>query len=244
MRIYAIGDIHGHLDLLLQAHERIVQDGGKDARIVHLGDLIDRGPDSRGVVEYLMQGQAMGRYWIALKGNHDTIPPAFLRDPHWIDPRAAMPANWIARDVGAETTLASYGVMDAQHRPLAEVHAEALAAIPAEHVRWLEALPLWHRQQGALFVHAGIRPGMTLEAQDPGDLMWIRREFLDDRRDHGVLVVHGHTPVARATHCGNRINIDSGAGRNGPLSAIRLDKDGAWLLTGNGPQPLRPAEPA
>lgn len=244
MRIYAIGDIHGHLDLLLQAHELIAQDGGADARIVHLGDLIDRGPDSRGVVEHLMRGQAMGRDWIVLRGNHDIIPARFLRDPHWIDPRGATQADWIARDVGAETTLASYGVRGAQHRPLAEVHAEALAAIPPEHLDWLEALPLWHRQQGALFVHAGIRPGVALKAQDPADLMWIRHEFLDDRRDHGVVVVHGHTPVARATHYGNRINIDSGAGRNGPLSAIRLDGGSAWLLTENDPQPLLPVEPS
>ena len=95
MPIYAIGDIHGHLDLLLQAHERIARDGGRDARIVHLGDLIDRGPDSRGVVEHLMQGQAAGRDWIVLRGNHDPALPEFLRDPHWVDPRAAMPANWM-----------------------------------------------------------------------------------------------------------------------------------------------------
>ncbi|WP_449040522.1 metallophosphoesterase [Paracoccus sp. (in: a-proteobacteria)] len=243
MPIYAIGDIHGHLDLLLQAHERIARDGGRDARIVHLGDLIDRGPDSRGVVAHLMQGQAAGRDWIVLRGNHDSALPEFLRDPHWVDPRAAMPANWIARDVGADTTLASYGVADAARRPLAEVHAEALAAVPAADARWLGALPLWHRQAGALFVHAGIRPGVALAAQDPGELMWIRRPFLDDPRDHGVLVVHGHTPIRRATHYGNRINIDSGAGRGGPLSAIRLDGGGAWLLTGDGPQPLHPAGP-
>ena len=241
MPIHAIGDIHGHLNLLLQAHERIARDAGKNARIVHLGDLIDRGPDSRGVVEYLMQGQAAGRDWIVLRGNHDRALPEFLRDPHWVDPRAATPANWIDRDIGAETTLASYGVMEAQHHPLAQVHAEALAAIPVAHARWLGALPLWHRQGGALFVHAGIRPGLALNAQDPDDLMWIRRPFHDDRRDHGLLVVHGHTPVRRATHYGNRVNIDSGAGRGGPLSAVRLDKRGVWLLTDDGAQPLQPA---
>lgn len=243
MPIYAIGDIHGHLELLLHAHEQIAQDGGKDARIVHLGDLIDRGPDSRGVVEYLMQGQASGRDWIVLRGNHDHALPEFLRDPHWVDPRAATPANWIARNVGADTTLASYGVADATSRPLAEVHAESLAAIPAAHARWLGALPLWHRQGRALFVHAGIRPGICLAAQDTNDLLWIRREFLDDRRDHGLLVVHGHTPVTRATHYGNRLNIDSGAGRGGPLSAIRLDATGIRLLTETGPQLLSPCKP-
>ena len=88
MRIYAIGDIHGQLERLREAHDRILRDGGEEAKIVHVGDLIDRGPDSRGVVELLMEGQARGRDWIVLKGNHDRALPNFLRDPRWIDPRA------------------------------------------------------------------------------------------------------------------------------------------------------------
>lgn len=238
MRIHAIGDIHGQLERLREAHERIERDAGGDALVVHLGDLIDKGPDSRGVVEFLMDGQARGRNWIVLKGNHDRALPNFLRDPRWIDPRAAEQKDWIARDVGAEAALASYGVADAASRPLDEVHAEALAAVPPGHARWLQGLPAWYLGRHALFVHAGIRPGIDLRAQVEDDLLWIRKPFHDDRRDHGVLVVHGHTPVRRPTHYGNRVNIDTGAGDGGPLTAIRLDDRGLWVLEDGGSRPL------
>jgi len=240
MRIYAIGDIHGQLERLREAHERITRDGGEHAQVVHLGDLIDKGPDSRGVVELLMDGQAKGRNWIVLKGNHDRALPNFLRDPRWTDPRAPDRKDWIARDVGAEAALASYGVADAEKRPLNEVHAEAVAAIPPEHARWLLGLPAWHLSKLALFVHAGIRPGIDLRAQAEDDLLWIRKPFHDDRRDHGVLVIHGHTPVGCPTHYGNRVNIDTGAGDGGPLTAIRIDEAGLWVLEDDGTVPLRP----
>ena len=238
--IYAIGDIHGHADKLRAAHDRILRDGGAGAPVVHVGDLIDRGPDSRGVIEFLMEGQASGLLWVALKGNHDRQLPQFLRDPHWVDPCAADPRDWVSRESGAETTLASYGVADARTRPLPEVHAEALARIPADHARWLDGLPAWHLTARALFVHAGIRPGIDLLAQSQNDMLWIRRPFHDDRRDHGVLVVHGHTPVRQPTHYGNRVNIDSGASQGGPLSVVRLDDQGVWLIGEEGAVPLRP----
>ena len=241
MRVYAIGDVHGHLDLLCAAHDRIRKDGGEAAQVVHLGDLIDRGPDSRGVVDYLMGGQAEGRDWVVVKGNHDRQLPHFLRDPRWIDPLASERKDWISRrDSGADATLASYGVPDAATRPLDAVHAEALAAVPPDHARWLDGLPGWHLTPLALFVHAGIRPGVDLRAQTEDDLTWIRRVFHDDPRDHGALVVHGHTPVREATHYGNRINIDTGAAHGGPLTAIRLDDDGAFVLEEDGPRPLFP----
>mgnify|MGYP002652710436 CR=1 FL=1 len=171
MRIYAIGDIHGQRAMLEAAHERIARDGGDHALVVHVGDLIDRGPDSRGVIALLMDGQARGRNWLVVKGNHDRQLPNFLRDPRWIDPRAAEQKDWIARNSGADTTLASYGVNDAMLRDLDAVHAEALAAIPADHARWLDGLPIWHLTPWALFVHAGIRPGVALADQTPADLL-------------------------------------------------------------------------
>lgn len=244
MRVYAIGDVHGQLGLLRAAHDRIAADGGAGAQVVHVGDLIDRGPDSRGVVQFLMDGQAKGRDWVAVKGNHDRQLPHFLRDPHWIDPAASHQADWIARDGGAETTLDSYGVPDAKTRPLAQVHAEALARVPPDHARWLEGLPGWHLTSRALFVHAGIRPGVDLRAQTEDDLTWIRRDFHDDPRDHGALVVHGHTPVRAATHYGNRVNIDSGAAYGGPLTVVRLDEDGVFVIDADGPRLLRPKAPA
>ena len=115
--------------------------------------------------------------------------------------------------------------------PLEPVSAQA---------RWLLGLPAWHLTPLALFVHAGIRPGVDLCAQVEDDLLWLRKPFHDDRRDHGVLVVHGHTPVRRPTHYGNRVNIDTGAGDGGPLTAIRIDAAGVWTLSDGDPRPLRP----
>lgn len=239
MAIYAIGDIHGQLDLLRAAHDRIRADGGSDARIVHVGDLIDRGPDSRGVIDYLMNGQAQGRNWIVLRGNHDRFLPKFLADADWTDPGMSAQVVWTEHPgLGARATLASYGV-DADQPRLA-LQAAARTAVPVEHADYLAALPLWHLQDGHLFVHAGVRPGIDLLAQDEQDLVWIRKGFLDSAADHGALVVHGHTAIDRATHYGNRLNIDSGAAYGGPLSATRLDRDGAWLLGDSGVEPLLP----
>ncbi|WP_134726424.1 metallophosphoesterase family protein [Paracoccus luteus] len=242
MRIYAVGDIHGHLDLLRQVHRRIADDGGEDATIVHVGDLVDRGPDSRGVVDYLIEGQTRGRNWLVIKGNHDRMLPQFLRDPGYVDPGIKSGRPWIAHDnMGAAGTLASYGIADAYEREVASVHAEALARVPDHHVRWLDSLPAWHLTPLALFVHAGLRPGVDLRDQVQDDLLWIRKPFAQDARDHGVLVVHGHTPVRHPTHFGNRLNLDTGAAYGGPVSAVRLDADGGiWWLSDAGPRPVAP----
>lgn len=237
MPIYAIGDIHGQLDLLRNAHRLIEADGGADARIIHVGDLIDRGPDSRGVVDYLMNGQARGRDWIVLRGNHDRFLPIFLKDADWCDPGMARQVVWTEHPgLGAAATLASYGVEIDQ--PRHDLQAAARAAVPREHADFLAGLPLWHLQDGLLFVHAGIRPGIDLQAQAEQDLVWIRKGFLDSDADHGPLVVHGHTAIDRATHYGNRVNLDSGAAYGGPLSAVRFDADGAWLLGDDGASAL------
>ncbi|WBU53401.1 metallophosphoesterase [Paracoccus sp. SCSIO 75233] len=228
-RLYAIGDVHGQLEQLQQAHLRIERDGGTDARIIHLGDLIDRGPDSRGVIEYLIDGIAAGRDWHSVKGNHDIELPRLLRDEGMSDP--PNPPLWTEElNHGAETTLASYGIPDARSLPFDEVQDRARRLVPQQHADFLDRLPLYMQEPGFLFVHAGIRPGIPLAAQSPIDLMWIRNPFHDSTADHGALVIHGHTPLRKATHYGNRVNIDSGAGYGRPLSAIRLDRDGVWLL--------------
>ncbi|MFV0411256.1 MAG: metallophosphoesterase family protein [Paracoccus sp. (in: a-proteobacteria)] len=240
--IYAIGDIHGQLDFLHHAHRLIEADGGRDARIVHLGDLIDRGPDSRGVIDYLMEGQAQGRDWQVIKGNHDHKLPRFLEDPRWIDPGPSRPKLW-TEDVnnGAGATFASYGIEGADTMGLDELHRRALAAVPRAHADWIEALPLYLQHPGGfLFVHAGIRPGIPLAQQTPTDLMWIRRPFHDSHADHGALVVHGHTPISAVRHYGNRLNLDTGAGYGKALSAVRLAPDGVWLLSDQGPRPVLP----
>ncbi|MDQ7262151.1 metallophosphoesterase [Paracoccus sp. PS-1] len=244
MRTYAIGDIHGHLDLLTAAHELIARDDaarGGGGTLVHVGDLLDRGPDSRGVVDYLMRGQAEGRPWIVLKGNHDRFLPRLVLQPDWIDPGLASGRHWLDHgSLGAAETLASYGVEIRDH---ARTRAEVLRAVPQAHLRWLDALPLWHLAPQALFVHAGIRPGVDLARQTEHDLVWIRKGFLDDAGDHGVLVVHGHSPVERVTHFGNRLAIDTGAAYGGPLSVVVLDETGPHLLTEAGRAPILPPEP-
>jgi serine/threonine protein phosphatase 1 len=246
MQTYAIGDIHGHLDKLRGAHALIAADRarhGVSGPVVHLGDLVDRGPDSRGVIDWLMAGQRAGEPWVVLKGNHDRMLTGFLRDPAFQDSGLRSSLHWFDWQLGGVETLASYGVQAGPDSDRAEVHREARARVPAEHLAFIDALPLWHGAEGALFVHAGIRPGIPVEEQTEDDLVWIRRGFLDDPRDHGMLVVHGHTTIDAATHYGNRLNIDSGAAYGGPLSAVVVDGRQAWLLTGDGRQPLGPAPP-
>lgn len=233
MRIYAIGDIHGQLELLKAAHERVRQDGGEDAAIVHVGDLIDRGPDSAGVVEYLMQGQASGRPWVVLRGNHDRFLAKFLSEPDWIDPGLSSAAHWLDHPgLGAAATLASYGVDATLGR--AEVLDRARQAVPASHSEFLAGLPLWYLHPLALFVHAGIRPGIDLRNQAEDDLVWIRRGFLESDADFGPLVVHGHTAIDTATLYGNRLNIDGGAAYGRPLCVVSIERDGVHLLAEGG----------
>lgn len=237
MKTYAIGDIHGHLDLLEQAHDLIARDGG-DAPVVHVGDLVDRGPDSRGVVQYLMDGIAAGRPWTVLKGNHDRMFEGFLGDIRHHDVGLRPDLSWLHPRLGGGATLASYGVANASDRPIAPVHAEALEAVPPEHRAFLAGLPYQHRRGDLWFVHAGIRPGIPDEWQSEDDFAWIREPFLSDTRDHGALVVHGHTAVDRAQHYGNRVNLDSGAAYGGPLSAVVFEGRKAWLLGHEGRVPL------
>lgn len=243
MRTYAIGDIHGHLEKLRDAHRLIEADrarvGDRLAPVIHIGDLVDRGPDSRGVVEHLHSGILHGEPWIALKGNHDRMFISFLLDPEDHDPGLSAQLNWVHPRIGGAATLASYGVEDAGERPLHDVYEEALDAIPADHATFLSGLRTAHLRGSTLFVHAGVRPGVPLVDQREDDLLWIRGSFLDDRRDHGVLVVHGHTPVPEVTHYGNRLNLDTGAGYGKDVSAVVIEEERVWQLGPNGRIPVR-----
>lgn len=240
MRTYAIGDIHGQLDLLKAAHARIAADQATHgpAPIVHIGDLVDRGPNSPGVIDYLMQGHARGEDWITLLGNHDRMFAAYLRDPMCHDPRLRPDASYLHPRLGGAVTLGNYGVKNAGDRPIAPVHAEAIAAVPQSHRDFIESLPTSHTRGEAYFVHAGIRPGVALHLQTEDDMCWIRDGFLDDPRDHGPLIVHGHTHLSQATHYGNRVNIDSGAAYGGPLTAVVIEGRDVFVLTNNGREPL------
>lgn len=243
-RTYAIGDIHGHLSLLRGVHDLITADramtGDADAPVIHLGDLVDRGPDSRGVLQFLIDGMAAGQPWQVLKGNHDRMFTRFLREPWEREPGLRSELSWLHPRLGGAATLAAYGVRNAGDRPIAPVHTEALAAVPQAHVDFIDARPVWLQRGEVVFVHAGIRPGIPMKEQTETDLVWIRDGWLDDTRDHGFLVVHGHTALDAPTHHGNRLNIDSSAAYGGPLTAIVIEGRDAFHLTAAGRVPLTP----
>lgn len=245
MHIYAIGDIHGHLGLLQAAHDLIADDIARHGPgpVIHVGDLVDRGPDCKGVIDYLIDSIAEGADWVVLKGNHDRMFSRFLRDPWDPEPGLRADLGWLHPKLGGPATLASYGVANAADRPVAKVHAEALAAIPHAHVDFLTTRPTLHLAGDCAFVHAGIRPGVALQDQTETDLVWIREPFLMDPVSHGPLIVHGHTALDRATHYGNRLNLDSGAAYGGPLSAVVIEGRQAALLTPQGRHKLLPHPP-
>ena len=241
MRLYVIGDVHGHLDQLRAAHDRIFRDGGSNALISHVGDLIDRGPDSRGVVDYLMRGQNQGRPWIVTRGNHDRFLPQYLLQPDWVDPGLSSRLHWTLHSgLGAPETLQSYGVDTAVSPD--RMLDQARRAVPAGHIAYLASLPLYFLHPLALVVHAGIRPGVDLQDQAEEDLVWIRQGFLNSPQNHGPLVVHGHTAIQTATHYGNRLNVDGGAAYGRPLCAVVIEKDAVHLLTDAGRIPLEPKD--
>jgi serine/threonine protein phosphatase 1 len=238
MRSYAIGDIHGHLDLLIEAHRKIADDraayGADDAPIVHVGDLVDRGPDSKGVIEYLRAGIAAGKNWIVLKGNHDRMFTGFLNNIKHHDEGLRSDLSYLHYKIGGGATLASYGVKNAADRRLKPVHAEAVAAVPQNHRDFLESRPAFFNRDQVMFVHAGVRPDVPLDRQTETDLTWIRGAFLEDPRDYGPLIVHGHTAIDKPRHYGNRVNIDSGAAYGGPLSTIVIEGRDVFHLTSEG----------
>lgn len=242
MHVYAIGDIHGHLDLLLEAHALIADDMARygAGQVVHVGDLVDRGADSRGVIDWLMAGIETGNDWVVLKGNHDRMFWQFMEDPARSDPGLRSELSWLHPRIGGAETLASYGVRSPADRRMFAVHEDALAAVPQTHRDFMAGLPAMHLRPGLIFVHAGIAPGVPLAQQSENNLLWIRDRFLDDRRDHGALVVHGHTAIDLPTHYGNRLNIDSGAAYGGPLTAVVIEDGQVFHLTHRGRTPITP----
>lgn len=227
-RVYAIGDVHGCAALLDQLLAMIAQDDGERSRqrisLILLGDLIDRGPDSRGVVERVMALMASGGDVHCLKGNHEEVFVLAARGDVRIMP--------IFRRMEGEATLASYGLDPVLFRVMTdqEIADWMERHVPRAHVDFLDALPDSIAIGDYLFVHAGIRPGVPIEAQSAADLRWIRREFLEHRGRHPHMVIHGHSISPDVDEQAGRIGIDTGAFLSGRLTAIGLQGTERWFL--------------
>jgi serine/threonine protein phosphatase 1 len=221
-RIYAVGDIHGCAVLLADILNRIDNDVAyrPAARVlqVFLGDYIDRGPDSREVIDLLIARQRKGNV-VFLKGNHEDCAIRFLSDPETLP-------QW--KNIGGLNTVASYGVTAADYRAAASRRAIADAlrsSMPVTHLSFLHKLALSFTCGDFFFAHAGVRPGIALDQQSPDDLLWIRDDFLCHEESFGKVVVHGHTPSHEPVIRPNRINIDTGAYATGRLTCLVLEGD-------------------
>lgn len=228
-RIYAIGDIHGRADLLGELVNKIAEDGRGSAvpikRIIFLGDYVDRGLQSREVIDLVLDGLPAGFDAIALKGNHEEFMLRFLEDVRF-------GPGWLMNGGGA--TLVSYDArlseLGDELERLDDLRRQLCANLPDRHLQFLRALRRWHVEGDYLFVHAGIRPGVPLEAQQDEDILWIREEFLDHRSGHGKIVVHGHTIASAPVVRRNRIGIDTGAYATGVLTCLVLEGAGRRFL--------------
>jgi serine/threonine protein phosphatase 1 len=225
LRVYAIGDIHGCLDRLQALHAAIAADLAErpvaHAVLIHLGDLIDRGPDSAGVVAFVAQAPKPAGIaeTVTLLGNHEALMLAALDAPEKDDAARL----WVAN--GGADALLSWGV------PRQTEPKDWRSCIPPEHLAFLRDRPLSRRIDGYLFVHAGVRPGVPLEQQEAHDLLWIREPFLSSKADHGAVVVHGHTPRPKPELRPNRIGIDTGAVMGGSLTCLLLEADRLGFLS-------------
>jgi serine/threonine protein phosphatase 1 len=232
--VYAIGDIHGRVDLLREMHRLVVDDAahitpGTTKVVVYLGDYVDRGLESRQVIDLLLSKPLPDVHSVHLLGNHDAWLLSFLVDP-------AIAPTWLR--YGGEATMHSYGVSlgapqedPAYYRRLQE---QLRQRIPRAHVDFLQDLELSFESGDYLFVHAGVHPGLPLHQQKADDLLWIREPFLSSRRDLGRVIVHGHTVDSEPVIRPNRIGIDTGACWTGNLTCLVLEEGIYRFLTTGG----------
>ncbi|MFQ5618491.1 MAG: metallophosphoesterase family protein [Rhodospirillales bacterium] len=236
--MYAVGDIHGHVDLLASLHDRIVDDAAAAAVgrkvLVYLGDYVDRGPCSCDVVDLLIEAPLQGFEVVHLKGNHEDFLLRFLDDDPGESPEEALEEAELWFINGGDATLHSYNVpLLTRSFGLAELETARSAfrgALPPRHREFFEGLKMFHVEGDYLFVHAGIRPGVPLDEQEDGDLLWIRGEFLDSDADFGHMVVHGHTPELEVDVRPNRIGIDTGAYFTDRLTCLVVEGGGTRFL--------------
>jgi serine/threonine protein phosphatase 1 len=226
--IYAIGDVHGCLDQLMDAENRIAGDMNTTQRtglVVLLGDLVDRGPNSRQVIEHLVTPSPLGLRRLALCGNHDDLFSRVLETPSLLPHFLKL---------GGEQTLLSYGIdvhylMSRRKPRLAAISNLLAESVPQSHRDFLRNLPVSLRVGELLFVHAGIMPGLPIEEQSDNDMMWVREPFISEGPKLQIMVVHGHTPTANPDFGLNRIGIDTGAYQTGRLTVLKI-VDGRALI--------------
>ena len=225
-RVYAIGDIHGRLDLFATLAQAIEEDnaarGEADTTVILLGDLVDRGPESAGVIGAARLWGEQRRVRI-IAGNHEEM---------FLD---AMENAEILRHFlryGGRETLLSYPIDPDEYTAadLAEVQVMMAKQLPGEDIAFIRSFETMIRKGDYLFVHAGIRPGVPLAEQSAGETRWIREPFLSHGGDHGVVVVHGHTIADEPVFRPNRIGIDTGAYETGRLTALGLEGTQRWLI--------------
>ena len=227
-RCYAIGDVHGCYDQLVQLFEEIDRDiqkrPSKPTFIIMLGDVIDRGPDSRKVIETLMSFSSDYADLKCVSGNHEAALLEGLRR------NRSFLSKWIAH--GGLQCAISYGVLPGEllEKSDAEIENVLLQTIPELHLRFLESFKDSVKFGDYLMVHAGLKPGVPIEQQSRDDLHWIREEFLEAEYDHGLVVVHGHSIVPRVKPTLTRIAIDTGAYQGGDLTALGIEDDKLWSI--------------
>lgn len=236
--VYAVGDVHGRLDVLEQLIQIIVGDvrslePRRQPMLVFLGDYVDRGPESAGVVDRLLRLKSKPAFEVrTLKGNHEEALLQFLGDPNFGQ-------TWAEH--GGLATISSYGVQPPLGRLDPELWARARdafdEALPAKHRAFYESLELTVEVGDYLFVHAGVRPGVAIADQAERDLLWIRSEFLQAPGPFGKVVVHGHTPMEEPQILPHRMGIDTGAYATGVLTAVRLQGEDQRLMQARARRP-------
>jgi len=222
-RVYCIGDIHGCLDLLQMLHEKIIAHAKNytgTKKLVYVGDYIDRGLDSKGVIDLLLDKPLKGFEIIYLRGNHEQSLLEFLDDP-------VRTRNWLT--YGGLDTLVSYGVRMAK-LPTNDTEMYSLCdqldeRIPTSHLKFMTNTQFHFTEGNYFFTHAGIKPGVSLQNQKNSDLLWIRDKFISSILHHEKIVVHGHTVVKEVESLPNRISIDTGAYATGKLTCLVLEND-------------------
>jgi len=228
-RLYCIGDIHGRDDLLLDAHQKIAADAagftGK-LTLVYLGDYVDRGMNSKQVLEILLANDLTDFEKIYLLGNHEQVLLDFL-----LTENMALAQDWFR--FGGLQTLLSYGVQVVgipTQKDMTALHDEFKEKLPEAHLQFLTRLQLYYEIGGYFFVHAGIRPGLKLNQQLPEDMLWIRDEFLNSSASHGKIIVHGHSVTEEPDVRPNRIGLDTGAYASGKLTCAVFEGDALRFL--------------